>query len=337
MIKPRALQPGDTIGIVSPSFGAAGLFPHRLELGIRQIEAMGFRARLAPHSCNTLGYISDTAENRVQDIHDLFLDPEVRAVVAAIGGDHSNQLLPLLDFDLIRAHPKIFSGYSDNTVLHLAFHTAADLVTFYGPSLITEFAEFPRMFPYTERYFRKAVCQAAPVGELSPAQEWTEEFLDWEQKRDLERPRALVPSPGWTWLKPGLAEGPLLGGCLESLDHLRGTRFWPNWQGAIFFFETSEEKPTPERVDGYLMDYENLGVFEQIAGMVVGRPMGYTDEEKRRLNEIILERTRKYRFPVVTGMDFGHTAPQMTLPLGCRARIDGRRRSFQILEAAVIE
>ncbi len=297
MRKPKQLQPGDTVGIVSPSFGAAGLFPHRLELGVRQLEALGFHVRTAPNACNVRGYVSDTPERRAADIHAMFLDPEVKAIIAAIGGDHSNQLLPLLDFDLIAAHPKIFCGYSDNTVLHLAFHTAADLVTFYGPSLITEFAEYPHMHAYTERYFCKAVCQAQPVGQVLPAEEWTEEFQDWEQKHDLERPREMLPSPGWTWLKPGLAEGPLLGGCIESLQHLRGTRFWPDWQGAIFFFETSEEKPTPEDVDGILMDYENMGVFDQIAGMLVGRPLGYTAAEKRRLNEVVLERTHKYNFP----------------------------------------
>ncbi len=337
MLKPAHLDPGDTIAIVSPSFGAVGLFPHRLELGVRQMEALGFRVRLAPNAANVHGYVSDTPERRAEDLHAMFRDPEVHAIVTAIGGDHSNQLLPLLDFDLIRAHPKIFSGYSDNTVLHLAFHTAADLVTFYGPSLITEFAEYPNMHAYTEEYFRKAVCQAGPVGQVQPAGEWTEEFLDWEQKRDLTRPRALVPSPGWTWLKPGLAQGPLLGGCLESLQHLRGTRFWPDWRGAIFFFETSEEKPTPEDVDGMLMDYENMGVLAQVAGMLVGRPMGYTDEEKRQLNQVILERTRQYEFPIVTVMDFGHTAPQFTLPLGCLASIDSPRRRFSLIEAGVSE
>lgn len=338
MLKACRLRSGDTIGIVSPSFGAAGLFPHRLEQGIRQVEAMGFHARLAPHARGVhSGYLSGSAEQRAQDLHELFLDPEVSAIVTAIGGDHANQLLPLLDFDLVRTHPKIFMGYSDNTVLHLAFWRAAGLVTFSGPALITEFAEQPRMFAYTERYLRRALCRAEPVGEIEPAKEWTDEFLDWQQQKDLERPRILNPSPGWSWLKPGEAQGPLLGGCLESLDHLRGTPFWPDWRGAIFFFETSEEKPPPERVDSILMDYENMGVLAQIAGMIVGRPIGYSHAEKRQLDEVIRERTAKFSFPVITGMDFGHTAPQFTLPLGCQARIDGRNRRFAIVEAAVTE
>jgi len=127
----------------------------------------------------------------------------------------------------------------------------------------------------------------------------------------------------------------LLGGCLESLEHLRGTRFWPEWQDAILFFETSEAAPPPERVDSLLMDYENMGVLRKLQGLIVGRPMRYTEAEKQQLREVLLERTRAYTFPVVADMDFGHTAPQFTLPLGCRARLDAERQRFEVLDAAV--
>ena len=336
--KPPRLRRGDTVGIVSPSFGGAGLFPHRAEAGVRRVEALGFRTRVGAHALNHSGYVSDTPENRAADLHDMFRDPEVRAIVAAIGGDHSCQLLPLLDFDVIRANPKIFMGYSDNTVLNMAFWKGAGLVSFNGPALLTDFAEQPEMFEYTERYMLKVLCEAQPAGAVEPSAWWTEEFQDWNRKLDLQQPRARVPSPGRTCLKPGRSEGTLIGGCLESLQHLRGTRFWPDagdWQGAIFFWETSEDKPSPAVVDGMLMDYENMGVLERLGGMIVGRPMYYTDEEKAQVRDIILERTKKYSFPVVTGMDFGHTAPQMTLPVGCLARIDGESGQFEIVEAAV--
>ena len=153
---------------------------------------------------------------------------------------------------------------------------------------------------------------------------------------DLTRPRRREPSPGWTWLKAGRAEGPLIGGCLESLQHLRGTPFWPDWSGAIFFFETSEEKPSPATVDAILMDYENMGVFECINAMLVGRPYGYSAEEQLALHDVLMERTRRYDFPIVADMDFGHTAPQFTLPIGCRAALDTQERAFTIVEAAVM-
>jgi muramoyltetrapeptide carboxypeptidase LdcA involved in peptidoglycan recycling len=221
------------------------------------------------------------------------------------------------------------------TVLNVAIWKETGLVTFNGPMILTDFGEYPQMLPYTESYFLKAVSAAAPVGAIAPSPGWTEEFLDWGRKQDLERPRRLQPSPGWTWLKGGAAEGILIGGCLESLQHLRGTRFWPDWEGAVLFFETSEEKPRPETVDGLLMDYENMGVLAPLRGLLVGRPLGYSEEEKQQLREILLERTSRYRFPIVTDMDFGHTAPQFTLPIGCRARIDVARQRFEILEPAV--
>ena len=335
MIRPPRLRRGDTVGIVSPSWGGAGLFPHRTKRGVEHLRSLGFEVRIAPHALNRRGHVSDTPENRARDMHDMFRDPQIGAIVAAVGGDHSCHLLPLLDLDLIRENPKILLGFSDVTVLNVALWQATGLGTFNGPALLTDFAEYPRMFEYTEHYFLKALCEPQPVGVIEPSPWWTDEFLDWERKLDLERPRERRPSRGWTWLKDGVAEGVLVGGCLESLQHLRGTRFWPDWEDAIFFFETSEEKPSPATVDAILMDYENMGVLQRLGGLIVGRPMSYTPEEMRELREVILERTSRYEFPVITDMDFGHTAPQFTIPIGCRARIDTEKRQFAIIDAAV--
>src|SRR5262249_3101756 len=107
VIKPPHLQTGDTIAIVSPSWGGAGLFPDRVELGVKALESLGFRVKIASHALNHNGEVSDTPENRAADLHAMFADPEVKAIIAAIGGDHACHLLPLLDFDLIRQHPKI--------------------------------------------------------------------------------------------------------------------------------------------------------------------------------------------------------------------------------------
>jgi muramoyltetrapeptide carboxypeptidase LdcA involved in peptidoglycan recycling len=335
LIQPASLEPADTIGIISPSWGGAGLFPQRVQQGIRHLQSLGYQVRLAPHALNQQGFVSDTAANRAQDIHCMFADPTIKAVIAAIGGDHSCHLLPLLDFDLIASNPKIFMGFSDVTVVNIAMWSKTGLTTFNGPALLTDFAEYPQMMSYTEHYFLKAVTGAKPVGLVEPSPDWTEEFIDWGTASELLRLRQRLPSQGWTWLKGGRAEGRLVGGCLESLQHLRGTPYWPDWRDTIFFFETSEEKPTPETVDGILMDYENMGVFEQIRGLLVGRPMRYTDEEKQSLRELILERARKYAFPIITDMDFGHTSPQFTLPIGPRACIDSQSERFEIIEAAV--
>jgi muramoyltetrapeptide carboxypeptidase LdcA involved in peptidoglycan recycling len=323
------------VGIVSPSWGGAGAFPHRVELGVRHLQSLGFKVKIAPHALNQHGFVSDTPQNRADDINGMFGNPEVRAIIAAIGGDHSCHLLPLLDFDLIRKNPKIFMGFSDITVLNVAIWQETGLVTFNGPALLTDFAEYPRMFAYTEAYMLRILCEAQPSGPILPSTWWTEEFLDWGLKADLERPRERRDSGGWTWLREGKAEGILIGGCIGSLQHLRGTRFWPAWRDAIMFFETSEEAPSPETVDSILMDYENMGVLAQLKGLLVGRPMRYTDEEKQQLREVVLERTSQYTFPIITDMDFGHTAPQLTIPIGCRARIDVEKQRFEIIDAAV--
>jgi muramoyltetrapeptide carboxypeptidase LdcA involved in peptidoglycan recycling len=335
-VKGQKLRRGDTIGIVSPSWGGAAKFPHRLERGMAQLAALGYDVKVGRHALNTLGFVSDHPEHRVSDFHDLFADPSVRLVLAAIGGDHSCHLLPLLDFELIRNNPKPLVGFSDVTVLNVAIWQAAGLVTFNGPALLTDFAEHPEMLAYTRDWFSRAVAGAGAIGRITPAPAWTEETPDWAAKSDLERPRVMQPSNGWTWLKGGSGEGMLIGGCLESLQHLRGTRFWPDWHEAILFFETSEERPSPATVDGILMDYENMGVFEDLRGMLVGRPMRYSDAQKAQLREVILDRTRRYDFPIVTDMDFGHTSPQFTIPIGCRARIDSPLQIFEILEPGVL-
>jgi muramoyltetrapeptide carboxypeptidase len=336
-VKAPALRKGDCVGVVSPSWGGAGAFPQRLERGLAQLESMGFGVKMARHALGERGHVSDTAENRAGDLHDMFLDPEVRLILAAIGGDHSCQLLPLLDFDLIAAHPTLFMGFSDITVLNVAIWRRTGLVTFNGPALLSDFAEFPRMFEYARASFLQAVCDPDPMGVVVPSPWWTEEHLDWGRQEDLERPRRRVLSEGWTWLKGDVGEGVLIGGCLESLQHLRGTPYWPEWDDAILFLETSEEAPSPADVDGILMDYENMGVLRQLRGMLVGRPLGYSVADKEQLRRVVLERTAGCGFPVVTDMDFGHTAPQFTLPVGCRARIDVPGQRFEVLEGAVAD
>jgi muramoyltetrapeptide carboxypeptidase len=306
-----------------------------VEQGVRQLERLGFRVKLGRHALHSTSFVSDSSENRVADLHEMFRDPDVRLILAAVGGDHSCHLLPLLDFALIREHPTLLMGFSDITVLNVAIWKETGLVTFNGPALLTDFAEYPEMFDYTRSFFLKTVSEASPVGRITPSAWWTEEFLDWREQIDRTRPRHRQPVAGWTWLKPGTADGVLVGGCLESLEHLRGTRFWPDWHGRIMFIETSEGAPSPEAVDGMLMDYENMGVLQSISGLLVGRAMRYTEQQRQQLRDVVLDRTKAFDFPVVMDMDFGHTAPQFTLPIGCCARIDTTSELFEILESAV--
>jgi muramoyltetrapeptide carboxypeptidase len=266
------LRPGDTVAIVSPAYPAVGEFAHRADRGCAYIESLGLRPRVMPNAALVTGWTAGTARQRADDIHAAFADDTVAAILCGIGGNHSNQLLPLLDYDLIRSHPKLFQGYSDVTVLHWAFAKHAGLRTYYGPALCSELGEYPKVFDYTDRWLRAAWFEDGPL-EFDAPGEWTDEFLDWGTKADLERPRSMRPAEGWRTIRAGVAEGPLLGGCLETICwHLKGSPEWLDLRGAILFLETSEEGPSPAHVDAYLTDLELLGVFDEIAGLIVGRP-----------------------------------------------------------------
>lgn len=326
---PPPVDPGSTVALVAPSYGAIGAWPHRVERATAYLESLGLNVRAMPNAGRNEGWASAPPEARADDLHRAFEDDEVGAVLCAIGGNHCNQVLPHLDFDLIGAHPKVFQGYSDVSVLHWAFRRRSDLATFYGPALVPELGEFPAPLPYTDRWLRAAWFRTAPL-RYEPATEWTEEFLDWDVKADV-LPRKKKPSPGWKTIRDGVAEGPVAGGCLETVCwHVFGSADWYVPEGAIVLLETSEEAPSPAHVDGYLTDLENAGVFDACAGLLFGRPMGYTDEDVEVLWEVVDRRTASAGIPVLAGIDCGHTDPMMTIPLGVPARLDAGAAELEV-------
>jgi len=220
-------------------------------------------------------------------------------------------------------------------VLHWAFLRRAGLVTFDGPALLSELGEHPAVLADTDRWLRAAWFGDGPL-RFAPADVWTDEFLDWDRRQDLARPRQLRPSAGWVTIREGVAEGPLVGGCLETIcRHLEGSPAWLDLRGALLFLETSEEIPSPERVDAYLAELAQAGVFGQIAGLVLGRPFGYDRERTRRLWALAAGRTQGRGLPVLGDVECGHTDPMLTIPLGLRARLDATARTLETLEPAV--
>lgn len=337
---PRALRKGDTIGIAAPSSGLAELFPHRVEKGISMLEEMGFKVKVASHALNRNGWVSASAEKRASDLHDLFKDQEVIAIMATIGGNHANQILKHLDFDLISANPKIFIGYSDITVLHAALMQKAGLRTFYGPCLISELGEYPSILSYTGDWFTKTLTSVEAIGPIAAPEKWTDEFLDWFAKSDLTRPRSMVPHEGYEWWREGSAEGSLWGGALVSLNHLAGTEYWVDTCGSIFFLDIPEggpgEKLGLSDVDALLADLDNLDVFNNISGLVIGRPYRYTKSDDQNLREVIEKYVAGKRYPILYNAPIGHTSPIITVPLGAKASLDSSQDLFSINEAGVI-
>jgi muramoyltetrapeptide carboxypeptidase LdcA involved in peptidoglycan recycling len=333
LTRPRRVRPGDTVAVVSPSFGAVGRWPHRVERATAYLESLGLQVRLMPNASRDEGWASAPPADRVADLHAAFEDDEVAVVLCSIGGNHSNQLLPLLDYDLIHAQPKIFQGYSDMTVLHWAFARHAGLGTFYGPALVPELGEFPQVLEHTDRYLRAAWFGEEPIV-YEPSRVWTDEMLDWNEKLDLARPRELRESDGWIAIRAGTARGPLFGGCLETICwHVKGSDAWMTPEGAILLLEASEEAPPPAHVDSYLTDLEQLGVFDAAVGLLVARPMNYGEDDRQRLWEVVERRTEAAGLPVLADVEAGHTDPMVTLPFGVPAELDAGGKRLGLLEA----
>jgi len=342
MFKPKHLQKGNIIGTVSPSSPMAGLLPHRTMRGVKMLEKLGFVVKNGEHAFNISQHTAGSPKERADDINNFFKDETIKAIISFIGGNHSNQILEHLDFGLIMNNPKIFMGYSDTTVIHFALHTQSSLVSFYGPSVLTQFAENPKIFPYTEEYFKKAIMSSKPIGKVKPSLQWTDEILDWFEKKDLKRARRMKKNAGWQWLKQGKAKGPIIGGCITSMMHLRGTKYWPDFSGNILFWEIPENDydftkgECPENIDTYLTNLDISGTFSQISAMIVGRPYGYTNKETLKLIKIIKERTKKYDFPILFNVDIGHTDPMITVPLGARVTVDSYKDLFEFNESGVL-
>jgi muramoyltetrapeptide carboxypeptidase len=333
---PPRVKPGSTVAIVSPSAPAIALWPHRAEQGTAYLRSLGLEVKLMPNAGGSEGWVSGSPEARADDIHSAFADQGVSVVLTSIGGNHSNQLLPHLDFDLIASNPKIFQGFSDSTVLCWAIMMRTGIRTFYGPALSANLGEYPNVFELTHSTMSGAWFGSEAL-RYEPAKEWTEEFLDWDQKADLARPRNMERGEGWVTIRPGVAEGPLLGGCIETICwHLKGSRFWPDLDRAVFFLETSEEAPSPAHVDAYLTDLEQVGVFESVSGFVVGRPRDYSPQDTEMLWQVCMQRTEPYGIPVLGNVDCGHTDPMLTLPLGCPAHLDAGAQTLETLEPATI-
>lgn len=341
-IRPPVLRPGDTVAVISPSSGGAAAFGPRFERGVTELRnRFGVEVVTAPNALRDNGFLHDNPQARADDIHGALTEPSVAALVCAIGGDDAIRLVPHLDLDLVRDHPKILMGYSDPTILHLAWR-AAGVVSFYGTSILAGFDENGGLWEHTEKSVRDTLFSTTAVGALQPAPEWTEEFLDWHDE-SIQRPRRRVPNAGWTWLGGDAAvEGPLIGGCLEVLAMALASPVWPPataFDGAVLAFETSEEKPSLDQVKYFLRAIAGGGGFERLAAVLVGRPMDYSLKDTWAQYEVVVTVAREFGrpdLPIVGGLDFGHTVPHTLLPLGMPVRVDPGARTITLPEPAVV-
>ncbi|WP_218916179.1 S66 family peptidase [Marinithermus hydrothermalis] len=322
------------MGVVSPSAPTAHHTPRRFKRSVAHLQRLGFRVKVGPHTLNHHHHTAGTVEERLEDLHAMFADPEVKGILCTIGGHNANALLEGLDYALIQNNPKVFLGYSDITALHLGMHTQTGLVTFLGPALLPQFGEADGLHPYTRRYLEAVLIEGRAPLELEPSEILIHEHLLWDEEDN--RPRRAEPHPGPKVLRPGTAQGPVIAGNLGTMLALCGTPFFPNLEGAILCVE-EDETESPASVDRFLTQLRLMGAFAKIRALLVGRfhpKVGFGPEDP--LEAVLLRATAGYDLPVAYGFDFGHTDPMFTLPIGTQARVAfGTEARVWLLEPAV--
>lgn len=341
MIKPRKLQHGDTVALVSLSSGLAGEeeIRWRTAQGIERLEnVFGLKVKVMPHALKGIDYVYNHPEKRAEDLNDALRDDSVKAIICAIGGNETVRILPFVDTDALKNNPKIFTGYSDSTTNHLFFYKYG-LSTSYGPALLTDFAENISMDDYTVDSIKRTWFSAEPIGEINTSPYIRKIGLSWDaENKNTERLKEKNPvyeSIGAS----GKGRGHLIGGCLEVFNNLRGTKYFPelnDFKDAILFFETSECYLDPEIFENYLRAMSVIGIFEHINGIIIGRPQDgrYYREYKKTWRRILTEAGRS-DLPVLYNASFGHNEPKCIIPYGLEAEIDTNNLTFKILESAV--
>lgn len=345
LIKPTKLEPGDTVAVISPSWAGASVYPERYLAGKKQLEEeFGLKVVEAPNTLISAEENFYNPKKRVDDLHWALTNKDVKAIIPMIGGDDSIRMLPYIDFDLIRNNPKILLGYSDNTVLHYAF-LSAGVQPFYGPCMMCGgFSENGGMFDYFKDSVYKTLFSTFEIGEIKPNMNgWTDEELPWKDPANQSIKRQIKESQGFKFINgQGTVTGRLIGGSLEVMEMLKGTKVWPSldtYDGAIFFIETCEEAPPADYVVRWMRNYAATGVLERLNGIVIGRPANVSVDELDKYADAVLQVVKTENnldIPIVSNLDFGHTDPMFLIPYGTMAKIDVDNKTFSILENAVM-
>lgn len=339
-IRPARLRAGDRIAIVAPSQALATVYPRVYAAGLRTLrETFEFEVVEFPSVRFDPEYSYRHPEERAADLDAAFADESIAGIVALIGGTDSIRLLRHVDAGLAVANPKVLLGYSDTGTL-LTHYARAGLVTFNGPAVMAGFAQLPN-FPDLERHIRDVLFEPTDRYEYRPYPRWANDYPNWHRRAGHEV-GTLHPHQGWRWLQGGgSASGRLFGGCVEVLQFLKGTEFWPDarfFDGRILYLETSEDKPPVSFVEHWLRSFGVQGGLDHLAGLLIGRARDYSRAESEELDAVVpqvLAEFGRTDLPVVSGLDFGHTDPQWVLPNNVLAEIDVDGRALRLLEPAV--
>ncbi|WP_422753341.1 S66 family peptidase [Micromonospora sp. WMMD708] len=338
---PTKPKPGDRVAVVSPSAGLAGLFPHVYELGLRRLrEELG----LEPVEYPTTRQTRADPRDRARDLTAAFADPTVTAVLATVGGDDLITVTPHLDDEVLRANPKPYFGYSDNTnVLNHLYRLG--MVSYHGGSVLVHLGRPGASHPLTLDSLRAALFTSG-WHELTPASQWGDEPGDWRNPATLAVEPPMLPGEGWRWRGPStVVEGRTWGGCLEILHWLMAADRVPSaaeLAGSVLVVETSNELPDAQEVFRIVRNMGERGLLAAFPAVVVGRPKAWDFARPLPVADrlawgaaqrgAIIRALTAYRpdAVVVFDVDLGHTDPQLIIPYGGEIVVDAVERRIMV-------
>lgn len=322
-------QRGATIAIVSPSWGGPGSFPSVYNLALENLRSQfGFKIKEYPTTTTDAAHNHAHPEERARDLVAAFNDPVVDGIICSIGGDDSVRLLKYLD--KYEFPPKFFMGYSDSTVL-LNYFNQRGFYTFHGPAVMAGFAYYPGSNQEFVEHVASFLQEDWQTYIYKPYSTWTNKLLDWEHPEQSYESKSQSDNIGWNVLFDGnqkMIKGTLWGGCVEALEFIKGTKYWPGtgefWKNKILMLEFSDDGTTETQMKWMIRNYGIQGAFDFIQALLIGRYANTTEEQANKITAMISNVVRGEfgsHIPIITNMDFGHTYPQQIFPIGTEATV----------------
>jgi muramoyltetrapeptide carboxypeptidase len=311
--KPHRLKPGDTIGLINPA--GATFLRSDVEIVRESLAALGLSSVEGEHLLDRYGYLAGSDEARAADVMRFFQDDSVDGILAVRGGWGCARILPLLDYESIREHPKVLCGYSDITALIIAVYAKTGLVTFHGPDGISTWN------PFSVDCFKRLLFDAEALTLENPP----------SATETLARTKDRIET-----IRPGIARGKLVGGNLSVLAGIVGSPYLPSWKGSILFVEEIGEEIY--RVDRMLTQLKLAGILSELSGFIFGKCVDCGPGEgygSLTLPEVLRDLILPLGVPAWYGAMIGHIEDKFTVPIGIEAEVDAGQGTIRLLEPAV--
>lgn len=315
-IIPERLKIGDEIRIIAPSRSLSILKKDITEMATKKLEENGFKVSFGK---NVMKYENEnfkcaSINDRIDNLHEAFLDPKVKAIMTVIGGHNVNQLLADIDYELIKNNPKIICGFSDITALVNAIYAKTGIITYLGIQFFSLGMKYG--VEYSMEYFSK-MCMNNQV-DIEPSKEWSND--KWMKNQEE---RQFIKNEGMKVLSPGKATGKIIGGNLCTLNLLQGTEYMPDLDNSILLIEDDGEtgKYFNQEFDRNLQSLLHCAKGKKIKGLVIGRAENISEMNYDKWKEIVETKKELKNIPIIIDADFGHTTPIFTFPIGGTAEI----------------